>query len=742
MVGGAPGAEIGMTLGQLSGMAVEKVDNWIDKHDMMGEAAFQGARESEGGIDHSVARFSGETEPLIVTSNAISVPMNSDNLTDLKRWLRKPRFIESAQLSSAASFIPQRQFFSLPGVMDKLTHFSGISFTFHMRVQVNASPFDQGIFMLAHYTDQLNQRWPNAPIAAGDYTGLIVQYQYMPNVFLNLADQTAVELSIPFYYPYRYLHVSGLDFRSDTGGFTWTAVTPPVINSGVATYRVMAWLEDVELFFPTTNVPISLAEKEYARQADQNYITTAMNNLKPQGPEFKAHHKGTTSVVVRRDNIDEIQSVPAYAKPYAVNTVSCSPPDKRFDSFQDFFRQWGFLGRGEFEIGASSKLLMACIVRPQNYPVLWQKIAALASTRAAQATRLAMATEFFDYWSGSIEYKINFAKTKFHSGRIRVCFVPHAQIPTINIANGMMDEIMDDCWNETFDLRENTEITFSVPYTSANYASTRGASLGTIFMRVENSFVAPDTVSPTISFMVWSRGGPDFRAIKPVYVPGANRGVSGYPYFSNDGEVPLPPPVDLTLQPQGPLADTTIKAPDDFVNEAGCSISRYLEVGTPWAHKIRTSHIFPASPTTPETVFSPAFQPLTKYNVKASDPINLSAHTKLLSAFIGYHSDLYDHDLHADQIFLTDFLGYSPSIQDQTRITIPYLSNLRYNIFDGSDVVNNPPGAQGCLYNFQGFYPWYPILVREVPPPLPELGIDYLNRRALPKDSSLPPLSN
>jgi len=116
----------------------------------------------------------------------------------------------------------------------------------------------------------------------------------------------------------------------------------------------------------------------------------------------------------------------------------------------------------------------------------------------------------FAYWRGSITYKLKFVKTEFHSGRIAIAFTPVTQYSgAIGIASSDDENYIH---RDIVDLRETNEFTYTVPYMYPSpYLMCNGDNYysGKIRITVLDKLVAPDTVSPSITVLVETCGGPD-----------------------------------------------------------------------------------------------------------------------------------------------------------------------------------------------------------------------------------------
>jgi len=80
-----------------------------------------------------------------------------------------------------------------------------------------------------------------------------------------------------------------------------------------------------------------------------------------------------------------------------------------------------------------------------------------------RATHMGYVSNCHGYWRGSIVYTFKFVKTKFHSGRLRISFIPFYFNTTIS--SGTPD--VSRTQKVVVDMRESTEVSFTVPYVSS-----------------------------------------------------------------------------------------------------------------------------------------------------------------------------------------------------------------------------------------------------------------------------------
>jgi len=138
------------------------------------------------------------------------------------------------------------------------------------------------------------------------------------------------------------------------------------------------------------------------------------------------------------------------------------------------------------------------------------------------------------YWRGSIVYTFKFVKTQFHSGRLRISFIPFYYNTTIS--TGVPD--VSRTQKIIVDLRTSTEVSFTVPYVSSrpwmfcirpesSWLGTDNAMMfnavsGIVRVEVLNQLVAANNVYQSIDTIVEVSGGPDLTFAAPSapsYVP-------------------------------------------------------------------------------------------------------------------------------------------------------------------------------------------------------------------------------
>lgn len=133
----------------------------------------------------------------------------------------------------------------------------------------------------------------------------------------------------------------------------------------------------------------------------------------------------------------------------------------------------------------------------------------------------AYVASMFNYWRGGLKFKIQSAKTAYHSGRVRIIYIPGTSTTV---------DDPEQAYNWIMDLRNQSEIEFTIPYnnllnwqrcflTAENGAAT---STGSIRIEVLNVLRAPESVAQDIDFNIWISGDSTLQFAVPTfqrYVP-------------------------------------------------------------------------------------------------------------------------------------------------------------------------------------------------------------------------------
>lgn len=181
------------------------------------------------------------------------------------------------------------------------------------------------------------------------------------------------------------------------------------------------------------------------------------------------------------------------------------------------------------------KVLYQALVYPRHFVPAAYTIPDAQDTERTlttyQPTVLNYITSIFNYWTGSLVFTIRFVKTDFHSGRVEVSFHPWIVTPKL--------DRMDYVYRLVIDLRDNSEISFVVPFISpqpwkstgwrnqpndfgdssrpADWNAMGDSITGCIAVRALTPLICSNAiVANNIECLVEVRAGDDFEVQSPV----------------------------------------------------------------------------------------------------------------------------------------------------------------------------------------------------------------------------------
>lgn len=135
------------------------------------------------------------------------------------------------------------------------------------------------------------------------------------------------------------------------------------------------------------------------------------------------------------------------------------------------------------------------------------------STLAFQPTTPLWLASMFKYWRGGFRFRVTFAKTKIHAGRVAMTYIPSVTPTITNLEYPEVDAtgVQTDGYSTIFDLRDDSVFEFDVPYTSFMPYLTLDECMGSLSLVVVDPLVGSSMVAGTITYMVEIKCLPDFK---------------------------------------------------------------------------------------------------------------------------------------------------------------------------------------------------------------------------------------
>lgn len=192
-------------------------------------------------------------------------------------------------------------------------------------------------------------------------------------------------------------------------------------------------------------------------------------------------------------------------------------------SVQYIASTWGLIGQGTVSttsavdallyhaVNAPGALLYNPASSTKTNPIRsLQNTAAGTTIYYSLPTPAAFVCNCFQYWRGRVQYRVQFAKTPFHAGRIRVTILPNDIVPG-TVGSTVLTGTTLGTSNysaKTFvvDLKGENDFEFEVPWEYPTvWKGCMDPGHSVMYISCEDTVVAPSTCSSTISFNVLAR---------------------------------------------------------------------------------------------------------------------------------------------------------------------------------------------------------------------------------------------
>jgi hypothetical protein len=499
---------------------------------------------------------------------------SSSDLTsqEIKTFLSKPVSVATGNFSTTDTFStfpgtnnPSNLLFNTI-YSNKVSGYLGFRATTVFRIVVNATRFQQGRYIMAHLplggadaSDASTATWVN------DHLATMVQRTTVPHVEIDLCCDTEATIRIPYNSALNFFPFGSLTSANDYGSLGWLFVYPyvaltDVSGTGTAGFTVYGYFEDVELV--AAAVPQSgrgfTSVKRSKNETDKEQDSVGMgpissslikvrdaSTILARVPLLSAYANsvswfadiGASAAKVfgwsKPANLQVSQRVTQNYLPYAANTDG---PDNSFplslSQTNSVGTAVGFSGTDVDEMDFS----FLATIPAWSFTLPWTTaqvtdttITSLGVGCGGVAQTVVNGGTFnhyipyqfiashFQFWRGSMVFKLKFVKTEFHSGRLSITFSPFCTdvttATTPNLANSSY------LHRQIIDIRETNEFTFVIPFISVTPYKKNAASTGLFSITVLEPLKAPSTVSSTVNIIIERAAGPDFEVAVPVNNP-------------------------------------------------------------------------------------------------------------------------------------------------------------------------------------------------------------------------------
>ncbi len=432
---------------------------------------------------------------------------------------------------------------------NKLTGHLGIRADYVFTLQVNATRFTQGRYMLNFY--------PSAGVAiTAKNTACALMHQFsltqrtqVPHVEIDLGSETEVTLRVPYISAYPFNPI-----RSATSGLYERQLGvlqlhPYVATSTACNYTIWVHMENIKLF--TASQPqakkLSVTEREQ-KAANIGPISGALGKVSqaagifkevPLLSEFAAPVGWAADIASRvasvfgwsKPSIDEPIRVTARNRAFQIQNVDGADASSKLSlSVKNQLEILpGFGGTDIDEMSWDHIKSIPAYFTSVTWSTSTAQEALLTSNSLCPNTLFLNATDngnttynflpctfpmtMFSKFRGGFRVRLKIVKTEFHSGRLAICFDPQ-------INNGISPPALTYAGTaylnrHIIDVRYDNEWTFEFPFTGEFIYRDNDQSYGTFSVWVVDQLVAPSSVSASVTCIFEVAGAPDLEYAVP-----------------------------------------------------------------------------------------------------------------------------------------------------------------------------------------------------------------------------------
>lgn len=556
--------------------------------------SLQGDDVSETSPVEGTVTFQEETcGDMMLASNADSNVAMADATPDLQlgSFLGRPITIDTFSWSTAdpvgvtRTITPWSLFMNTNSVRRKLDNYAFFRGKLHVKVVINATPFQYGSMRIA-YTP-LQGLVPNrVRTNTTTDTVLRIPYSQQPGFYISPQTNEGGEMECPFLYHKNWVDITELDNVTALGTLRYVTFAPLAVAIATApttiTVKTIAWLSDVELMGATNS--LALQGDEYG-DGPVSKPATALANVAGMLTKVPIIGRFARATQIGANAVSSIASIFGFTNPPVINnveplyvmsaphlaTAEISVPYQKlsYDPKQELTLDAGsfgatnedelsinFLKKKESFFGSTSwstadaeatQLFNARITPSLKSTInLVNGVPATVGYRHYN-TPLSYLSYMFGSWRGTIKIRMRIICSKYHKGRLKVSWDPTSDITAVN-------PDLNVCYNQIVDIGDTQDVVFDIPYHQARAWSTTpetenidywtpgnanvldsDTDNGILTVRIYNILEAPSATSVTLLFYVSAGDDFEFNNPKGGIRAGPNCPVPSF--FALQGEV-------------------------------------------------------------------------------------------------------------------------------------------------------------------------------------------------------------
>lgn len=511
------------------------------------------------------------TDAVLPTISLDEATLKEAKVHEIRNFLARPILLETVSWNVThtpnavlSTITNPTALFTQANNRTKIAGFFGYKGTMVVTITVNGTRFMQGLLML-HYLPH-GDLVSNPRVAVAN-SNLVFKSQ-QPHIVYDVAMDSEVSLAIPWMHAKPFMEVAEY---TNLGSFYLSVYSGLVSPSGDTTASVNVWahLEDVDLEFPGVMISQSGRPVRRSRGGKEQKGGASVEDRELAGVGMGPVSSVFSKISGAAGVLSAIPSISAIAGPASwltailsdaaaaagwSNPSQSSPVGKimparlaysanvngvdnsiRMGAFADNQVEAlpGFGGTDDDELSISKIVQRSAYFYRFTYSTADSAGSRIASFRVSPGacqtatittpgakvanfrleTPLSYISNLFQYWRGSICFKIRLVKTEFHSGRLLIAFTPgKASAPTTISATTSL-------YREIYDIADSNEINLCFPYVSTKPWTECMDYVGTFSIFNLSALRAPPTVSNTITLIMEVSGGDDMQ----FAIPATNR---------------------------------------------------------------------------------------------------------------------------------------------------------------------------------------------------------------------------
>ncbi len=531
---------------------------------------------------------------LILASNANDSVAIADSTPDLQlgAFLERPITIDTFTWSTTdpvgvtRTLTPWSLFMNTTSVKNKLNNYAFLRGKLHVKVVINATPFQYGLMKTA-YTP-LQGFVPNRVRTTTTDTVLRVPYSQQPGFYISPQTNEGGEMELPFLYHKNWLNITSLSDVQSMGTLRYVIFAPLAVAISTAplniTVKTVAWLTDVELMGATAS--LALQGDEYGQGSISKPATSVasvagmLTKVPILGPFARATQIGATAVA-------SIASIFGFTNPPVISNVEpryiMSAPHLATAEISVPYQKLAYDPKTELSIDSTpfggpkeDELSINFLKKKESFfgsttwstsdaeavqlfnaritPTLKNLTNILTSGSPFTTvgyrhynTPLSHLSYMFNNWRGTLKVRMRVVCSKYHKGRLKISWDPVADVTATN-------PDLNVCYNQIVDIGETQDVVFEIPYHQAKawartdaQGSVQGWTTGSanapdsdtdngvLSVRIYNTLEAPSTSSVTLLFYV--SAGDDFEFNNPKSGISAGGDLYVPSFFALQGDV-------------------------------------------------------------------------------------------------------------------------------------------------------------------------------------------------------------